>query len=68
MRFFIQYNTNKRILTATSYQQLVDDTGKLFDLDPQSISLLYIDMSGAGEISISSQDDFIEMTQDIEDV
>ena len=40
---------------------MLNDSSKLFNIEIQSVSIFYIDMSGAGEISISSEDDFTEM-------
>ena len=67
MRFFIQYDGAKRILTVMQYQDLVNKACEQFSLRPHEVNFFYVDVSGAGEIPINSGEDFIQMTSDIEE-
>ena len=59
MRFFIQYETTKRILTVKNYQDLVCKACEQFSLRAHEVFFLYVDVSGAGEIPINSSEDFV---------
>ena len=68
MRFYIHYETQKKLLTAESYTELLQSACQMFSLSQESAQLFFIDKSDKSEISISSQDDFNEIMAEIEDL
>ena len=67
MRFFIQHETQKKLLTADNYDELRNFACEMFELKADMIELLFIDPSDNSEITISNQNDFKEILTEIEE-
>ena len=68
MRFFIQHEAQKKLLTAENYSELRSHVCEMFGLSAEKIELLYLDPTDNSEISISNQNDFKEILTEIEEL
>ena len=67
MRFVVQHDSEKQFLSVKNYKELIDEACKKFNFRPHEACFFYVDMSGAGEIPINSEEDYLQMTSDIEE-
>ena len=68
MRFYIQNEGQKKLLTAETYQELQTQATQMFNLSSVTAQLFFIDPTDQSEITISSEEDFKEILAEIVDL
>ena len=68
MRFYIQNEGQKKLLTAETYQELQSQATQMFNLSSVTAQLFFIDPTDQSEITISSEEDFKEILAEIADL